>query len=70
MMTFWLSLGPHSHLQAEFLRTVFEQYGQVAFVKYLREKGEGGPGLQPGGRPGPPAPLAAHHPLTGDPGGA
>ena len=27
-------------LQSEFLRSVFEQYGQVSFVKYLRDKGE------------------------------
>ncbi len=25
-------------LQAEFLRSVFEQFGNVQFVKYLREK--------------------------------
>lgn len=28
------------HMQADFLRSVFEQYGVVSFVKYLREKGE------------------------------
>ena len=29
---------PPSRLQAEFLRSVFEQFGAVQFVKYLREK--------------------------------
>ena len=30
---------PRLCLQAEFLRSVFEQFGNVQFVKYLREKG-------------------------------
>lgn len=33
--------APRPSLQAEFLRSVFEQFGNVQFVKYLREKGEG-----------------------------
>jgi hypothetical protein len=27
-------------LQSEYLRNVFEQYGTVSFVKYLRDKGK------------------------------
>lgn len=31
---------PRPSPQAEFLRSVFEQFGSVQFVKYLREKGQ------------------------------
>ncbi len=31
--------SPSPHLQAEFLRSVFDQYGSVSFVKYLQDKG-------------------------------
>ena len=31
-------------VQSDFLRSVFEQYGLVSFVKYLRDKGKLGSG--------------------------
>ena len=51
------------HLQAEYLRSVFDQYGSVSFVKYLREKGKLHPSLVRHGAP--PCFETLHHTIGG-----